>query len=500
MTSAEKTKELYNQLRKLSCDELWETEVPAFDKAPPKERAAKVALVRAVGVVFSESGTKPQKEAVRSWLSALLKDPDEKIRRYAMAALPKLGASGGDEAELLALLKQTTVEREKKFLSQTLEKIGGEATLREVSGLSARTEQKVKASVARSSQPSSVRLDKTLAAISQLRIHLRGRDGLENIVRTEVEESIARGGKFRILSTTKGLVVLAPTAHFSLSDLYSLRCFGTIGFVLGKVPGDVTNALPEIITAPATRRILEAFTEGSIRYRIEFIGKGHQRAAVREIATRAYERCPDILNDSQQAPWMVEVRSETVELRPRISPDPRFAYRQHDVPAASHPPLAACIARLAGRMDDEVVWDPFCGSGVELVERAMLGGVRELHGTDLSEPALDFARKNIVAAGLQHLPIHLTCCDFREYRNLRPGSATLVISNPPMGRRVPIPNMRGLFQNLLEKSAEVLKPGGRLIFPNPLKMDTPPRGLALVSRQPVDLGGFECKLELYRKS
>ena len=492
MTSAEKTKELYNQLRRLTCEELWDDEVPRFDQATAAERSERVALVRAVGVVFSESGTKGEKELVRPWLRALLKDPCEKIRRYAMAALPKIGAGAGDETELLALMRQTTGEREKKFLGETLEKIGGAATLAEVADLSPRTEQKVKASIARSAQPSVVRLDRPLAQVSQLRIYLRGRDGLEAIVRSEVEEL---GGKFRIISMAKGLVVVAPTAPFSLGDLYALRCFGTIGFVLGRADAD----LAEIITAPATRRMFEAFTEGSIRYRIEFIGKGHQRAAVRDIAMRAYALCPDILNDSQQAPWMVEVRGDTVELRPRISPDPRFAYRQHDVPAASHPPLAACMARLAGKMEDEVVWDPFCGSGVELVERTMLGGVRELHGTDLSEPALDFARANLAAAGLGKVPAQFACTDFRAYAGLRPGSATLVISNPPMGRRVPIPNLRGLFQDLLTKSAEVLKPGGRLIFPNPLKMDAPPRGLTLVSRQPVDLGGFECKLELYRR-
>jgi len=275
-----------------------------------------------------------------------------------------------------------------------------------------------------------------------------------------------------------------------------MRCFGTLAFVIGKA--DV-SALPEIITDPATRRIFDAFTEGTIRYRLEFIGKGHQRAAVQQIAERAYALCPQILNDPRQALWMIEVHAQTVELRPRISPDPRFAYRQQDVPAASHPPLAASMVRLAGRMEDEVVWDPFCGSGVELVERAMAGGVRALHGTDLSAEALDAARRNLIAAGLEKTPAHFVCTDFRAYTGLRRGEASLVISNPPMGRRVPIPNMRGLFQDLLVKSAEFLRPGGRLIFPNPLKMDAPPRGLVLVSRQPVDMGGFECKLELYRR-
>ena len=499
MTSAEKTKELYIQLRRLSCEELWDEEVPSFNKASAEERSERVALIRAIGVVFSESGTKGEKDLVRPWLTALLKDPCEKIRRYAMAALPKIGAGAGEETELLALMKKASGDREKKFLGETLEKIGGAATLKEIRDLSPRTTQKVKASIARSEQPSTVRLDRELAQVSQLRIHLRGRAGLESILRSEVEESILRRGKFRIISTSTGLVVLAPTAPFSLGDLYAFRCFGTIGFVLGTMSGEPVESLAKIITAPTSRRLFETFTEGSIRYRLDFVDKGHQRAAVRDVALRAFALCPDLLNDSQQAPWMVEVRGDLVELRPRITPDPRFAYRQHDVPAASHPPLAACMARLAGPMNGEIVWDPFCGSGVELIERAMLGGVAELHGTDLSEEAIGFSQANVAAAKLTGITARFTCCDFREYTGLRPNSATLVISNPPMGRRVPIPNLRGLFYDLLEKSAEVLKPGGRIIFPNPLKMDTPPRGLTLVSRQPVDLGGFECKLELYRK-
>ena len=496
MSGADANKELYNELRKLTPDELLRDEIPRFDRASPRARAQRVSLVRAAGVVFSESGGKAEREIVRVWLRGLLNDQDEKIRRYAMTALPKLGSTAEDERALLALMKSTAIEREKKFLAETLEKIGGVATLEQLPSLAPRTEQKVKAAIARTEQPGRIQLDRILAQVSGVRIHLRGRDGLESIVRSEVEETILRSGKFRILSCTKGLVVLAPTAPFSLGDIYTMRCFGTLAFVIGKA--DIAS-LPETITAADTRRIFEAFTEGTVRYRIEFIGKGHQRAAVQQIAEHAYARCPEILNDPRQALWMIEVRTDTVELRPRISPDPRFAYRQQDVPAASHPPLAACMVRLAGPMNDEVVWDPFCGSGVELVERAIAGGVRALHGTDLSAEALDAARRNLAAAGLDKVPAHFACTDFRAYGGLRRGEASLVISNPPMGRRVPIPNMRGLFQDLLQKSTEVLRPGGRLIFPNPLKMDAPPRGLVLVSRQPVDMGGFECKLELYRR-
>src|SRR5687768_13505516 len=107
MKSGEKNrdKELYKELRALTCQQLWGAEVPRFDQATPEERIKRVSLIRAVGVVFSESGTEAQKNAVRPWLHRLLQDPAEKIRRYAMAALPKIGAGPKEEAELLALLR-----------------------------------------------------------------------------------------------------------------------------------------------------------------------------------------------------------------------------------------------------------------------------------------------------------------------------------------------------------------------------------------------------------
>jgi hypothetical protein len=38
--------------------------------------------------------------------------------------------------------------------------------------------------------------------------------------------------------------------------------------------------------------------------------------------------------------------------------------------------LTTSMALLAGKMDNEIVWDPFCGSGIELTECAMRGGAR----------------------------------------------------------------------------------------------------------------------------
>jgi 23S rRNA G2445 N2-methylase RlmL len=506
-------KELYRELRALSPEQLWTDEVARFDRSTPEERIKRVAVIRAVGVVFAHCGTAKQRAEVKAWLVRLLQDPSEKVRRYAMTALPKLSAGESEERVLLSLLRTTRVEREKKFLGQALNKIGGTATLNVVAGARGffpQTEQKVKASVARRERPSSIRIDSILSDFAHLRIHLHCRKGLEEILRDEVKDYIAKHGRFRIVGVRGGLVAITPVGPFSLSHIYTLRCFATVGFFLGHVrssnPKESIDALASVITSPSSRSILAAFTEGSIRYRLEFVSKGHQRGAVRLLANRAYAMCPDILNDARKAPWSVDLQpirnGISVELRPKLTPDPRFTYREGDIRAASHPPLAACMARLAGRVKNEIVWDPFCGSGLELIERTLLGGVKCIYGTDISPDAIDISRANFASSKVKAVQAKFASCDFRDYakvEGLGPESVTLIITNPPMGRRIRVPNMRKLFEDLFAVAAAVLRPGGRLIFANPLHIEPLDPSLKLKYRKVVDLGGFNCRLEMYLK-
>lgn len=512
MKSGPSAKELYRQLRALPWAVLWAEEVPRFNRGSAKERVDQVAVIRAVGAVFPETGPPDQREEVRSWLTKLLDDPEEKVRRYAVAALPKVGAGADEEAKLLELIRQGAGEREAKHVARALDKIGGQATLEALQGggaLACQTEQKVRASVARAQAVSRVLLEREIPGSAELRIHLRGRKGLEEFVRQEVEER----GRFRVAVVEPEVVAIRVPEGTSLADVFSHRCFGTVGIVLGRVerqePAAAVESLARVIASKPARRVLEALTEGPVRYRLEFVAKGHQRGAVRTVVNRAYALCPEILNDARQAPWAIEVhpagsgQGEWVELRPRLSPDPRHAYRLGDVPAASHPPLAACLARIVGFRDNEVVWDPFCGSGLELVERSLLGGVRRVYGTDLNPEAIEIAQGNFAAAGVGEVDARFICCDFRNFarlEKLKPGSLTLIITNPPLGRRVPIRNLRGLFDELFDAAAHLLAPGGRLVLTNPFPMESPEPSLKLQSRRVVDMGGFTCRLELYRKS
>ncbi len=504
-------KDLYRALRGLPWSQLWSEEVPRFNQSSGRARLDRVAVVRAVGVVFSESGPASQRAEVKEWLKGLLEDPEEKIRRYAMAALPKLGVEPAEEEALLSMLQRTNSTREGAFLQQTLARVGGVVTLEsleKIQNLSPELRQRLQATQARTQEPGRIRLDAVIPSTSKIRLILRGRVGLEGFVRDEVKERAL----FRVLKVEPGQVEVAPLRPFSLGDLYTHRCFGTASFDLGTLRPTAEAlheaALAERMTSEAALDLFDRLTDGTPRYRLEFAGQGHRRGAVRNVADQAFERCPRILNDARQALWVVEIHStpqgDQIQLRPRLSPDPRHAYRLQDVPAASHPPLAACLVRLAGLVEKEVVWDPFCGSGLELIERCLQGGVRAVYGTDLSPEAIAATEGNFRAAGFKGIETGFFCSDFRRMESLpgspAPGTVSLILSNPPLGRRVRIPNLHGLFQDLLVTAARMLRPGGRLVFTNPLRIDRVPPSLRREHRSVVDLGGFDCQVELYRRT
>ena len=133
------------------------------------------------------------------------------------------------------------------------------------------------------------------------------------------------------------------------------------------------------------------------------------------------------------------------------------------------------MARLAGPFPDETVWDPFCGSALELIERVRLTGVRRILGTDLSPDAIQAARANWQAARFPGVSADFVLRDFRDFEkipNYGPASISLLITNPPLGKRVPIPNLRGLLEELFTVASVALRPGGRMVWINPLKNQT----------------------------
>jgi tRNA G10 N-methylase Trm11 len=178
--------------------------------------------------------------------------------------------------------------------------------------------------------------------------------------------------------------------------------------------------------------------------------------------------------------------------------DTRFAWRSRDVPAASHPTIAAALARLSRPSSDDVVWDPFCGSGLELVERAKVARAVAVVGTDVSEDALSAARENVRASGVEGVILELG--DSRT--STIPRGVTTVITNPPLGRRVLRGEHADVVSHVLRRVGEALPNGGTLVWVSPSRgFDKVAEGAGLVLERglDVDLGGFMGRIEVRRK-
>ena len=260
-------------------------------------------------------------------------------------------------------------------------------------------------------------------------------------------------------------------------------------------PEALAQTIVATILAPQTRALLTAWTRGPIRWRLGF-SRGHKRAIVWNVATAVTAAAPELINDPQQTTWefLVDDQTGTVELSPKRFDDPRWAWRVAEVPAASHPSVAAALVLFAGIREGEQVWDPFCGSVLEVIEAAKRGAT--VYGSDLDETALAAARENLAAAGVTAT---LAMADARVYA-CSPVHA--IVTNPPLGSRVQVDAIK-LLTECAGHFASQLAEGGRLIWITPSARRTSPAveatGLRCVHRMPVDLGGVRGHLERWDK-
>jgi 23S rRNA G2445 N2-methylase RlmL len=462
------------------------------------------------------------------WLLGSLEDSDPRVRRAAAVALGKrpAGQRHGDDAAdanvesaLLGALGRETGMPERRAMVTALGRVGSGPARQKLRDLStddpelARIRDQsllmLSRAAGRAIGPATIADEKTPDAA--VRLILRCREGLEDVLREEVATKGADAVRVEVCDREPGVVHALLTGP--MRALFALRTMTSFTLELGRTQSshasqrsDEVENLVDAFTSPATRRIVEAFTLGPVRYRIAWGSGGHRRSATWRAAKTIAERCPEWINDPTGSTWEVVARVAagrlTTELRPRALVDPRFYYRKRDVPAASHPTIAAALVHVAGVRADDVVWDPFVGSGTELVERAFAGAYAELHGSDVDPRALDAARENIAAAGLEGVLLVEGDATTHAPRTKRP--VTLVITNPPMGRRVARTTELGAtLERFVDHVARVLAPQGRFVWLSPLPGRTADRaklaGLLLRGTRDVDMGGFTAQMQTFVK-
>jgi 23S rRNA G2445 N2-methylase RlmL len=455
-------------------------------------------------------------EAVGLLLTAL-GDPDPKTRRNAAIALghvpAQLAAQRDVEGALLAAWDADPRPPMRRTIVASLGKVGTARSLplvRAAVGADdaelARIAERARSMIERTASREVIsRVASVRPAPRPMDVMVISRRGLEEALAGELS-AIAAVVDVRVDGPGRVRARLAG----SIDALYAARTMLSFRFVLPAERRKGDEAVSETVARAATsvvaRAIFETWTAGAVRYRIAWAEGGHQRGATWETSRAIGALAPDFVNDPTASTWEIAIARDAagddgtvdVAIEPRALVDPRFTWRRGDVPAASHPTIAAALARVAGVRDDDVVWDPFAGSGSELIERALLGPYRALVGSDADANALAVARENLAAAGLS------ARLEQRDVLDPAPDGVTLVITNPPMGRRaVRSAGLDVLLDRFVAHAAAALGPGGRLVWlapwPKASRAVASRAGLVLDGARLVDMGGFDAELQRWTK-
>ena len=476
-------------------------------------RPARGRLARLIGRIPADAPDTSVTEA-RDCLVNALADPDPKTRHTAARALGKL-KPGDDEQRalveraLLAAWDAAAADDDRRAIAEALGKVGSKAArdrlAREATDGISQTTTRAALMIERSAarlRPGAI--DTSRAATGPLAVRFHARAGLEKIVSAELGEA------WRPRVAGPGLV--DARLEGPLARATAIRTALYVGFPLDPVPvrEDLAEAIVRAITDPRALAIVRAFTRtdgdarapAPIRFRLAWTHGGHRRALAWRCAELVSLATKELVNDPTESTWELIVDDQpgrvSLELVPRGFADERFSYRTATVPASSHPTLAAALVRLVPPRPDDVVWDPFVGAGAELVERARLGPYRSLLGTDIEPAALEAARENLAHAGVTDANLVLADALTHE-----PRGVTVIVTNPPMGRRVQRGTHGALLERFVDHAAKVLVPGGVLVWaaPDPRKLHARAEraGLVLDHAFTVDMGGFPAELSVHRK-
>lgn len=477
-------------------EEALERAMERFPEARPPTRGR---LVKMVGRLLSVPALASRSEEIWRWVMERLEDADPKTRRNAILVMGRCPKPEAEDALLAAWEREERVDH-RVSVAQSLGRVGGAKTralMQRVASGDPRLQKAI--------DQASLMVERTMHRGAGSAVEPRGvpraaanveltcKRGLESLLAAEFDSSwgpvVMGPGRVRVMLSG------------SLETIFRSRIFQSMAFVIAPVmkpaDGDIAEAVVAAVLSPGSLRILESFTLRTIRYRIEWAEGGHRRALTWRVVSRIAALCPALVNDPKDSTWEVLVREMPdrvqVLLRPRKLSDPRFGYRRAEVAAASHPTVAAALARVAGVSADDVVWDPFVGSGLELAERGRLGPYARMEGRDLEASALDAARLNLTGFAR----VSLVQGDALDPA---PEGVSLILTNPPMGHRVGFgQDVGAMLERFVSHAARSLTPGGRMVWLSP--MDPRVRqagvraGLRLAQWQRIDLGGLDVELQ-----
>ncbi len=150
-----------------------------------------------------------------------------------------------------------------------------------------------------------------------------------------------------------------------------------------------------------------------------------------------------------------------------VSPKPFSVNRKPSSRPFSHPSLmpaklARCMVNLARARENDVVLDPFCGTGSMLIEAGLVGCY--VLGSDVKRRMVEGSLRNLSYFGIK--PLGMAVADARRLPFPR---ADRIVTDPPYGRSATTMGLttRRIVYDFLNEAKDVLQKGGYVCISSP---------------------------------
>jgi len=137
-------------------------------------------------------------------------------------------------------------------------------------------------------------------------------------------------------------------------------------------------------------------------------------------------------------------------------------HRAHFAPVSIHPRYARALVNLARIHAGDRVADPFCGTGGQVLEAALVGA--SVYASDLDARMVEGTRQTVARFGgrLADAQAH----DVGDLAAFTGGALDAVVADPPYGRSSTTnrEDIARLYERFFDAAHAALKPGGRLAY------------------------------------
>lgn len=240
----------------------------------------------------------------------------------------------------------------------------------------------------------------------------------------------------------------------TINSLRTIRICRSVAIILDQASDDVPDL--SLLHTSLGRGVLSALDLSSpIRFRVGLTEAGQRNAVITAIQDGTGWH-----NDP--ADWHLKITRHSGLWIAEVG-DLHYSRRFHRLrrqPWSTNPVLAAVLTRIAKIKADQIVHDPFCGTGTLLIAAHRAHPSVRLTGTDNDHQTLELARANLYD---NRTPAILTDSDAVPFPH-PDGAIDRVVSNLPFGKQVGNHAVNTtLYPAIMHEIARTLRPSGRAV-------------------------------------